>query len=90
MNFKYLAVASVTVTLALVAGCVVQPNQSLTGSGGAGVGGAGSGQGPGSGPGSGLPTSTGTGTGESDARKFYVSDVHPPWHSPTRSTVPPS
>src|SRR4051812_13896592 len=76
MNFKLFAIVSVSASLAVAAGCVVQPNNTLTG----GDGGAGSGEGPSSGPGdvSGAGVgSTGSGKGESDARKFYVSDVHP-------------
>lgn len=78
MNLKLFTVASVTAALALAAGCVVQQNQGFTSTGD--VGGAGPGSGPGSGPGTGPgtgPASSGAGTGASDARKFYVSDVHP-------------
>jgi len=75
MNLKLLAVASVTVSLALGASCVLQQPQTLTGGdGGAGASGVGVGSGD---PGSGQPTSTGPGPGgPSAARMFYVSDVH--------------
>lgn len=75
MNFKLFAITSVTISLLVAAGCVVQPNNMLSGAGGDGLG-----AGPSSGPGgdtTGPVGSTGAGKGESAARMFYVSDVHP-------------
>lgn len=74
MNLKLIAFASVTISLAAAAGCVVQP-VDIVGAGGSG--GAGAGPGPGATTSHASTSGTGVVNTDSPARKYYVANVHP-------------